>query len=503
MNMISIARWNDTKGKELAKELAAKLGYSCLSREDLVEDATKAGIAVGKLETAMLKPHMFTERLQLEKERFIAFTTARLCERAKSENLVYHGRTGHLLLPGVSNVLRLRVEESLDDRVAAAMQRLHVSLEKARRFVTEVDEDIRRWVKTMYGKEWEANSQYDMVINLEQIQVGNAATALCGIATLPEFQETPASRLVLDNLLLAAQVRLALAGDERTASGHFQVTSNKGSVLVTYQPRDLPLADHVLDVVVAVEGVREVHATMASSHVLWIEERYDPNSDACKKVLELAQDWNAAVDLMQVVSDDKASGPIQPDAPKPRLAGASAYDGGIEDDDEETAAPDSDDGGLDRTYNLLLRSGVAGGTRLSCVKANKVDDCVNPQVKYFLVVVGDVFLDKDPHTRTRLKRDLAANIYEELKSPVVNVDELKKASRYGVGQVLRLVPYLALTVAALFLAFTHQQQLLDFITGDNTKGKVMAAVGVAIATPLFAFTYGTFTHNVLKMLKIE
>ncbi len=502
MNTICIARWNDARGKELAKALAAKLGYSCLGREDLVEEATKAGIAIGKLETAMLKPHLFNDRLLLEKERYIAFTTARLCERALTENIVYHGRTGHLLLPSVSHVLRVRVEENTDDRIASAMQRLNVSYDKARKFVTEVDQDIRRWVKTMYGKDWEANSLYDMVVNLDQMEVGNAATALCAVATLPEFQETPASHQVIENLRLASEVRLEMARDPRTATGHFQVTSNKGNVLVTYQPRDMAVADAITDVVLSVEGVREVHATMASSHVLWIQERYEPDSDACRKVVELAKDINAAVDLMQVTPNAEQAAP-QPNAQAaPAAEGAlgSAPDGGIEEDDEAEAAVDE---GLESTYNLLLREGVAGGTRATCSRPSRGEACISPQVKYFLVVLGDVYLDKDPSTRTRLRREMAASVVEELKAPVVGVDELKKVSRTGVRQLLGLIPFIAITVLVVFLALTHQAELLDFLTGESTGAKAAAAVAVAVATPLFAFCYGTFTHRVLKMFRIE
>ena len=59
MQVICISRGSYSQGKELAQILAQKLGCQCLSREDLVEAAIESGIAVGRLETAMLKPHVF------------------------------------------------------------------------------------------------------------------------------------------------------------------------------------------------------------------------------------------------------------------------------------------------------------------------------------------------------------------------------------------------------------------------------------------------------------
>src|SRR4030042_438309 len=117
MQIICISRGTFSGGKTLAEKTAVKLGYRCLSREVLIEEATRAGVAVGKLEEAMLKPHIFSERLALEREHYHAFSTMFLCERATEGRLVYHGRTGHLLLPGVSHVLRIRVVADMESRI--------------------------------------------------------------------------------------------------------------------------------------------------------------------------------------------------------------------------------------------------------------------------------------------------------------------------------------------------------------------------------------------------
>ena len=104
MQIICISRGTLVGGKAFAERLAQNLGYSCLSREDLIEAAIKEGIQVGKIETAMVKGRGFSERLALEREHYLAFTRAYLCEHALKGQLVYHGRTGHLLLPGISHV---------------------------------------------------------------------------------------------------------------------------------------------------------------------------------------------------------------------------------------------------------------------------------------------------------------------------------------------------------------------------------------------------------------
>ena len=138
MQIICVSRGSLSRGKELAQLLAQKLDYTLLSREDLVEAAVEEGIQVGKLETSMMKPGAFTERLARERDHYLAFSTAYLCEKIRQGPLVYHGRTGHLLLRGVGNLLRVRVLADQEYRISAAMQSLGLDRERATRYLAQV-----------------------------------------------------------------------------------------------------------------------------------------------------------------------------------------------------------------------------------------------------------------------------------------------------------------------------------------------------------------------------
>ena len=171
MQIICISRSSYGYGKELAEKLAEKLGYRCLAREDLTDRATHAGIPVGKLETAVLKRQAVSESLALEMDRFKAFMTASLCEEARSGGLVYHGRTGHLVLPGLTHVLRVRAIADMEERIRMAMRRMNLSREKAKSYVEEVDEDRRRWTRFLYNVNWDDSSLYDITVNSAHLSV--------------------------------------------------------------------------------------------------------------------------------------------------------------------------------------------------------------------------------------------------------------------------------------------------------------------------------------------
>jgi len=147
MQIICVSKGAYSAGEELAQSLAQKLGHLCISRTELIEAATNEGIAVGKLEVAMLRGRGFSQRLALERDHYLAFSRAYLCERALNESVVYHGRTGHLLLPGVGSILRIRAVQDLEARIGQIMRELALEREKATRYIQDVDADRERWVR--------------------------------------------------------------------------------------------------------------------------------------------------------------------------------------------------------------------------------------------------------------------------------------------------------------------------------------------------------------------
>jgi len=512
MQLICVSRGSFSAGKELAEKLAKKLDYPCLGREELIEEATRSGIPVGKLETAMIKPHQFTERLAREKAHFRAFMTKALCERALQGNLVYHGRTGHLLLPGVENIFRIRVIADMEYRIRSVMQRLRLDRDKSRQYIESVEEDRARWVREFYGVHWDEASQYDVILNTSQINLDNASAALCSMAQLPEFQLTPASRRALGDLLLGARVRLALAEDPRTADLEVKVRSDQRHITVTYLPQQRKAAELIPEVLKGLEGVEDFTCTPATTNVLWIEEQYSPDSESFHQVVEVASKWGAAVELLRFLPED---GPEVSPAEEefveqgadasalfsPPKSGSSAYNGGIEDDEPE-GRPAEDDGGLAAATRELTRIGIAGGSRIIRGTQQKMLAMLDRTVPYSLLVVGSVFRSKGHAAQTRLTRELMSSLEEQLKAPAVSPQDLK-AYLFTRRQLGQLIACLVATAILFWLVMTHQEPILRFLTPSGIPFKILAAVVLALFVSAFAYLYGTATSLFLKWLKFE
>ncbi|MFC2144458.1 AAA family ATPase, partial [Acidobacteriota bacterium] len=408
MQLVCVSRADQEQGKLFAEDLASKLAFRCLGREELAELAVKEGIAVGKLETVIVKQRELNEREILEKEHYLAFVSRVLCERTLEGDVVYHGRAGHLAVPGLSHVLRIRTEIDQETQIDDVMRRLSVNRTKAKEYAERVGEDIDRWVRTMYNLGRESVDGFDLVVNLDRVGVESATTALCGYAQLPAFQATPASAKVLENLLLASRARIALARDERTWAARFNVRAEAGHVTVSYLPRDAAVGIKAPDVVAVMDGVASLTCTMASSNILWIQERYLAEGPTFEAVVKAAGHWHASVELMKQVPES-ATGTERADASAPE-AGAEAepvplftarrIDGGIE-GDVQTAHATEDEADLRAVFHGLNARGIACSASRMPADMTRVGTAIDRTTPYSLVVVGDVFLDREHATRSR------------------------------------------------------------------------------------------------------
>jgi len=506
MTIVMISSMHQSGREELAQVLARKTGWPVLSREELIDEARKLGIKIGRLEVAMIKTPGLSEKLVREKELYLAFLTATLCEKARQGNFIYHGRAGHLLLPGVSHRLRVGLTAPQEVRVKRTAQALNLTPDKAQTYLAQLDEDVGKWIRYIHRVDGRDPNQFDLFFNLENMGLSNAAGILCATAELPDFQATPASLKLLNDLNLSAQAKLRLALDERTLQADLQVHADNGVITVTYPPERDQVSQYIPQVLAELPGCREIQCTMAATNILWVQERFEPDSENFGQIIRLAQRWGAAVELMRLIPPGELPGDAEaldanPDYGYARQECALAPDGGVEDDDPQTVA---DDGGLSRTEEELVDLGRFGGRHTVCGGYDQILERVQGSGRYTLVVIGDMFISKGHSARTRQTRELALNIRDRLKAPVITADELKSQLLFGKRQAATLLGYLVLVVLIYVLVFTNQKPVLDFLGGPlHENFKIVAAVAVALFSPLIAYVYGTVSGLTLKIINVD
>ncbi|UCD16333.1 MAG: cytidylate kinase-like family protein [Candidatus Zixiibacteriota bacterium] len=506
MAIITISRGTFSGGRELAGRLSEKLGYSYISREDLSEKAIKMGVPVGKLQMAMVRPPGVYKRMARERDQYLACMTMLLCEQILERNVVYQGHTGHMLLPGVPNILRIRVLADLEFRIRRIMQDMKLNRKKAKKYITNVDADRDKWVRFLYGVDWHDPFNYDFVINLDQASVGNVASGLCAMAELPDFQLTPAAKKAINNLHLASRAHFTLMADSRTNFADVKVTANDGVVQVTYLPQQSDVAPYVQEVLSAVKEIKAVHTTIAQSSILYVQDKFDYDSTGFSDVIKVARKWDAAVELMSMAGGEGYDGEakyIAEQAPRDSATADKddAYDGGIKDD----APPvESVDQNIARCLDELMKHGCSGGSSIFYGKPDALLSALQRRTSYSMIVLGDLFLDKGASIRIRLRREMKSLLADNLTVPVIEETEIHEKLEFGWKQILKLAIFLVIATAIFAGCFIYEGPLISFLTGEEYKHlRILAVLFVVGLTPLFAYTYGSFARQILRLFNID
>lgn len=260
MSIIAISRGTFSGGEAVAKGVAQRLGYRCVSREVIMEAARGYGVPAEELLVRMDRRPALWERVAGVRFTHRALVQAALCEYARGGKLVYHGHLGHLFLPGISHVVSVRVIADAEFRVKAAMEQQQLTRAEALQYIDKVDKERRQWTRFLFDVDWDDARLYAAVLNLGIMSVETACDLTARLAERPEFQPTPVSAKAMWDLTLKSRVAAALGTDRRTEDMVAEVIADDGLVTVTATTQSPSLIEAVPIVVRQVEGVKEVQA---------------------------------------------------------------------------------------------------------------------------------------------------------------------------------------------------------------------------------------------------
>lgn len=263
MAIITISRGSFSGGKMLGECLADKLGYRCIDRDVIVARAAAYGVPQEDLLDALAKPPSFWDRFRHKRYVYLTLIQAALTEEVQHGKAVYHGNAGHLLLRGVSHVLRTRIIASMSYRVAAVQDRLKLSDTDAMAHIQQMDQDRQKWTHYLYGVDWGDPSLYDLVVNLASIDIPGACEIISASSNMRCFSETDESQAAMNNLVVASRVRAALALAPRTAELEVAVVAREGAVTIRGRLSPGVPFTEVESIVRAVDGVTDVRLEVA------------------------------------------------------------------------------------------------------------------------------------------------------------------------------------------------------------------------------------------------
>lgn len=217
----------------MASGLARDSGWNLLTREDAISRLAEEDIHLGELEVAASKGRISGPRFDYLRRRYLAGMTALLCEMWSKGPLVYYGRAGHRLLPGVRHVSRVGVFTPKNLRVERVQERLRLPSAKAEEFLSSVDQDIESWVRYVHGVAVQEADGFDLVLWTGRLSFRTALPILGALAVGTEFQPTVESRSRMRDLALEARVLLELTGEPCGLGIPLEVIVRGGRINVT------------------------------------------------------------------------------------------------------------------------------------------------------------------------------------------------------------------------------------------------------------------------------
>lgn len=258
MPIITISSGLFSGGISIAESLADKLQYPCIGREELyssmreqfglsdeffqtVYDDLLRGIASPSRRIAVLNMHR-----------------AALLRYAESGNLIYHGAVGHLLLSSIPNVLKARINVSMDLRIQMAMRTRNISYDQAVALIKKDDLECENGARSLYDVDWKDPLLYDIVLNLNHVTVDNGVHLLSQMAEFEHFACSPTSKREYQELTLCSVVWAALLSNPETRSSDIMVTAHGDKVTLHGYVFSAQVADTITDIVNGIPKVKSV-----------------------------------------------------------------------------------------------------------------------------------------------------------------------------------------------------------------------------------------------------
>ena len=255
MPIITISRGSYYHGRAIAEKLAAKLGYTCLSRDEIIADLDEFHLPEIKLVRCLDDTFSVLERFPHGKQRFVTAIRAALLEQFVQGKVVYHGLVGQYFLRNISHVLKIRIIADTERRIADEMARENVSAEQARFILKKDDEERRKWAMFLYGIDILNADNYNMVIRIGHMAEDDAVDILANAVQFPAFQETAESQALLEDEALAARVSYRLFDFP-----HATATVHRGHLMISMkvpeEQRSL-IEDRIAEVLANTTGVKE------------------------------------------------------------------------------------------------------------------------------------------------------------------------------------------------------------------------------------------------------
>ncbi len=182
--IITIGREHGSNGHDIARALAADLGYTCFDKEIVDTAAENSNFSKEILHSYDEKrvspyivpvPHYlglnesFRLNMQVASAQFDAIRSL-----ADQDNCIFVGRCADYVLRNRENLLRVFIMADEDFRIQTMMKKQNLSEDQARKLIRQVDKDRSSYYKYYTDQIWGERENFDLILNSAKTGVDGA-----------------------------------------------------------------------------------------------------------------------------------------------------------------------------------------------------------------------------------------------------------------------------------------------------------------------------------------
>jgi cytidylate kinase len=258
MSIVTISHAAYSGGSAIAERVAASLNYRRVDREVLIEASRRYGIPEAKYTEVLETEGRWWERW-VESLRLYRITLqAAMCEVTQAGNLVYYGRAGHVLFPGIRHVLKILIIAPIEYRMQQVQVRNGMEGENARQFIKELDRVRNRRFRALFNDDWQDPLGYHLVINSSRMSTETASHLITEAVGREDFRPTSESEKAFQDLAITARVQAALITSPKTRNIILNVRTDSGRVHISGILADPELEKEIVRIARSVPSVADV-----------------------------------------------------------------------------------------------------------------------------------------------------------------------------------------------------------------------------------------------------
>ena len=188
MAIITLARQVAAKGDEVAQELAAKLGYSFITRKQIEERILELGFPAAKLPKYDERKPGFFASMTKDRDADQNLSQYAMLEAASKGNIIIIGRGAFAFFASVPNHVSVRLIAGEKVRVARLIEEFGWTEKQAQQHIQESDSNRNGFHKNFYNIDIEDPANFHMLLNTGTVSINDCANI---IADFPRAHITP------------------------------------------------------------------------------------------------------------------------------------------------------------------------------------------------------------------------------------------------------------------------------------------------------------------------